>query len=310
MSMSMRKPDPNRPEADVDGTPIGSNDDFKEEQALPTPATASHSPLPIMDLSWLRSGDRFKAHLMGSVDPEASTIPLSLYCFMTGFIDSITFSAIFVWCGFQTGNTVQLSLALARLFQGPPGQRDTTFHVADQQALTSITTFLFGAFIGRIGDRMGAKSRAWLVLGTFIQALFTMAAAICVWKSGQGSIADVRGDPAWTNASAFAAIGFASASLGLQGIMGKRVNTQFATTIVLTTVWCELMADPKLFTRRAVISRDHKILGVFALFLGGFVGRALVDSIGGAGAFGVGTGFRLIAAFSWLWVPGPKPKKN
>lgn len=121
-------------------------------------------------------------------------------------------------------------MALARLFEGPPGQRDTTFHLADKQALTSITTFIFGAFIGRIGDKMGAKTRAWLFTGTFIQTLFTMAAALCVWKSGQGSVADSRADPAWSNALTYVTIGFMSASMGLQGIMGKRVNTQFATT--------------------------------------------------------------------------------
>ena len=144
--------------------------------------------------------------------------------------DSVSFSAIFVWCGFQTGNSVQLALALARLFAGPPGERDTTFHLADQQALCSVITFLAGASLGRIGDRMGAKTRAWLCIGTLIQALFTMAAALTAWKSGQGSVSEIRGEPAWSNTLTFVAIGFMSASLGLQGIMGKRVNTQFATT--------------------------------------------------------------------------------
>lgn len=164
-----------------------------------------------------------------------------------------TFSAVFVWCAFQTGNTlqvcpfslyivlvlirsrgsipaVQLGLALARLF-GP--SNDTSFHIPDRQALTSLTTFLFGAFLGRIGDRLGPRSRLWLVLGTFMQALMSMAAAIALWKSGQGSVADDRGDPSWTNALTYVAIGFVSASMGLQGIMGKRVNTQFATTSTL-----------------------------------------------------------------------------
>ncbi len=148
----------------------------------------------------------------------------------TAHSDSVSFTAIFVWCGFQTGNSVQLALALARLFSGPAGSRDTSFHLADQQALTSVLTFIAGASLGRIGDRMGPKTRAWLFLGTMIQALFTMAAALTAWKSGQGSIAEVRGDPAWSNALTFVAIAFMSASLGLQGIMGKRVNTQFATT--------------------------------------------------------------------------------
>lgn len=199
---------------------------------------------------------------------------------------------------------MQLSLALARLFQGPPGQHDTSFHIADKQALTSLTTFLFGAFIGRIGDRIGAKTRLWLFIGTFIQALFTMAAAISLWKSGQGSVASTRDVPAWSNAATYACLGLMSASMGLQGIMGKRLGTQFATTIVLTTVWCELMTDPRLFSRRRVASRDHKVVGVSALFVGGFCSRAILQAIGSPALLGIGTGMRVLIAFSWFFVPG------
>ena len=68
---------------------------------------------------------RLKKHLLAEVDGELSTAPLSAYCFMTGFMcvnctlcpprvssfffsDAVTFSAIFVWCAFQTGNSVQV----------------------------------------------------------------------------------------------------------------------------------------------------------------------------------------------------------
>ncbi|KAG1889661.1 uncharacterized protein F5891DRAFT_1073292 [Suillus fuscotomentosus] len=244
---------------------------------------------------------RLKKHLLTEVDGDQSTAPLSMYCFMTGFIDSVTFSAIFVWCAFQTGNSLQLALALARLFSG---QHDHSFHIADRQALCSVLTFIFGAFIGRIGDKLGCKTRLWLALGTFIQTLFTMAAAIAIWQSHQGSVADARANPAWTNVSSFVCVGFLSASMGLQGIMGKRVNTQFTTTVVLTTTWCELMADPKLFDiRRMVISRDHKIIAIGSLFFGGFIGRLLIDSIGSAATLGIGTGIRLIVSVWWLFVP-------
>jgi len=242
---------------------------------------------------------------MEEVDPAQSTWPLTAYCLMTGWIDAVSFSAVFVWCAFQTGNTLQLALALARLF-GPGG--DTSFHIPDRQALTSLLTFLFGAFLGRIGDRIGAKRRAWLVLGTFLQALLTMGGAIALWKSGQGSVASERGTPAWTNASTYAALGLISASMGLQGIMGKRINSQFATSIVLTTVWCELMADPNLFNiRRIVISRDHKLMGIFALFIGGFISRAILQSIGSPSALGIGCGIRVLISLWWLFVPAKQP---
>jgi MFS family permease len=93
-----------------------------------------------------------------------------------------------------------------------------------------VLTFIFGAFIGRLGDKLGCKTRLWLALGTLIQTVFTMAAAISIWQAHQGSVADSRANPAWTNTLSFVCVGFMSASMGLQGIMGKRVNTQFTTT--------------------------------------------------------------------------------
>ncbi|KAF9255571.1 hypothetical protein L218DRAFT_1081783 [Marasmius fiardii PR-910] len=249
-------------------------------------------------------------YLKEDVDPKECTAPLAAYCFMTGFLDSISFSAIFVWCGFQTGNFIQLAVAIARLFEGSPGNRDQTFHKADQQALTSLVAFNVGAFVGRIGDHMGTHKRIWLMLGTFIQTLFTMAAAVTIWKSGSGGIADERADPAWTNGLSFAAIVFMSASLGLQGIQAKRLNTQFTTTIVLTTVWVELMTDPSLFNlRQKVITRDHKLIAAGSLFIGGFASRAILAKIGPGGALGVAVGFRILITFAWLFVPA-KPQKT
>ena len=57
-----------------------------------------------------------------------------------------------------------------------------------------------------------------------------MAGAIAFWKAGQPSISNARDDPAWTNALTFVGLAFMSASLGVQGILGKRLNTQFGTT--------------------------------------------------------------------------------
>ncbi|EIW77453.1 hypothetical protein CONPUDRAFT_139329 [Coniophora puteana RWD-64-598 SS2] len=248
--------------------------------------------------------ERWRVHLMQDVDGDQSTFPLVAYCFMTGLINSVIFSAIYVWGAFQTGNTVQLSLALARLFNGT---HNYEFQLPDRFALCSVLTFLAGAFVGRIGDKMGAKTRAWMALGTFIQTLFTMAAALAIWKSGQPSIANARSEIAWSNALSFVCVGFMSASMGLQGIMGKRVNTQFTTTVVLTTTWCELMAEPSLFKlRKLVKSRDHKAIAIFACFLGGFVGRAILDSVGSAGTLGVGTGLRFLVTLSWIFVPAKK----
>ncbi|KAJ7359729.1 hypothetical protein DFH08DRAFT_734576 [Mycena albidolilacea] len=231
---------------------------------------------------------------------------------MTGFMDVISLSAIFVWCGFQTGNFVQLAIAIARLWEPNSSGvgRDTAFHMADRQALTSLLSFNAGAFFGRLGDRIGPHKRSWLVLSTFVQVLLTMAAALVIWKSGQDNIAAKRGDRSWTNALTFIGLAFMSASLGIQGIVGKRLNTQFNATLVLTTVWVELVTDPRLFNiRQKVTTRDHRLMAAVALFGGAFVSRAILAQIGPAGTLCVGAGVRVLIAFAWIVVPGkPVPQ--
>ncbi|KAJ7089224.1 hypothetical protein B0H15DRAFT_885329 [Mycena belliarum] len=249
----------------------------------------------------------FWEHLNTEVDPAQATGPLAAFSFMTGFIDAISFTAIFVWCGFQTGNFAQLALAIARLWEIQPSGsgHDLSFHVADRQALTSLLSFMAGSFVGRLGDRIGPHKRTWLVGSTFLQVLLTMAAALTLWKSGQGSIAAERGDPSWTNTLTFAGLAFMSASLGVQGIVGKRLNTQFGTTIVLTTIWVELFTDPRLFNlRQKVKTRDHRLVAAVALFTGAFVGRAILAQIGAAGALGVGAGIRVLITLGWIVIPG------
>ncbi|KAG1865969.1 hypothetical protein F4604DRAFT_1581631 [Suillus subluteus] len=242
-----------------------------------------------------------KNYLFEQVDGERSIAPLSVYCFMTGFTDSITYTATFIWCAFQTGNSLRLAIAFARLFDG---QHDPSFDIPDGLALCSLLMFIFGAFMGRLGDKLGCKTRLWLTLGTFIQTLLTMVATIAIWKSHQGSIADDPAHPAWTSVLSFVCIGSMSASMGLQAIMGKRINTQFTTTVVFTTIWCELIADPKLFhIRRIVNSRDHKILAIICMFLGGVVGRVLIDRFGSATTLAIGTVIRLIITVWWLFIP-------
>lgn len=121
----------------------------------------------------------------------------------------------------------QLAIALCRLFAPKP---DYTFHIADQQALCSLLSFLFGALLARVGDYFGPKRRAWLFGGTIFQAALLAAAAVCINSSGQTNIGTDRGDPAWTNGLSFACIALMSASLGFQGLMGKRFDTPFAAT--------------------------------------------------------------------------------
>ncbi|BGP03063.1 hypothetical protein RTBOTA2_005682 [Rhodotorula toruloides] len=245
-----------------------------------------------------------RSFLSGNVDSNSSLLQLILFCFLTGFTSAPTFLACYLWCGFQTGGLVQLSLAVARLF----ATNDRTFHKPDQQALTSLLAFLLGSSIGRIGDKVGPKRRWWIMTATFIMALFTMAAALCAHFSYEPSVAEFRTNASWQNARGMAALAFASASLGLQGIVAKRLNTAFGVSLVLTTVWVELVNDPKLFVAKYVKSRDHRIFAVFFAFLGGLCSAGIVFASSSAVAFAACTGIRLVSVLSWLLVPLEKVK--
>ncbi|GEM10707.1 hypothetical protein Rt10032_c12g4724 [Rhodotorula toruloides] len=298
-------------------------EDLKTEYNPPgtTTATTSDASTAIEQQQRLPA----RSFLTGNVDTNASLPQLILYCFLTGFTSAPTFLACYLWCGFQTGGLVQLSLAVARLF----ATNDRTFHKPDQQALTSLLSFLVGSSIGRIGDKVGSRRRWWIMTATFIMALFTMAAALCAHFSHESSVAEFRTNASWRNAKGMAALGFASASLGLQGIVAKRLNStssysfrfiqpltalvsdlaaNFATSVVLTTVWVELVNDPKLFVAKYVKSRDHRIMAVFFTFLGGMCSAGIVFASSSAAAFGACTVIRLVSVLSWLFIPLEKAK--
>lgn len=197
----------------------------------------------------------------------------------------------------------------------------TTLPKPDQSSLCSLSAFVLGlATFGRLGDRIGPRKRGWLFAGTLIQAILTLASALTFWAL------ETRVN---NNVLYFFGVACLSASLGVQGIMARRLNTQFSTTsewlaflprrlcsvpyvsfyysVVLTAVFVELVTDPTLFqVTRPVRSRDQKWLAVAALFLGVVVGRLILGQLGTALTIGVGVLIRVGIAVSWLCIPATR----
>lgn len=83
----------------------------------------------------------------------------------------------------------------------------------------------------------------------------------------------------------------------------KRIGSPMNTTVVLTTTWVEIFNDPFLFAFKRVPSRDIRVAGVFFLFFGAFVSRAITNKIDAAGALAVLCGFRLLQTVWWTLSP-------
>lgn len=78
----------------------------------------------------------------------------------------------------------------------------------------------------------------------------------------------------------------------------QRLNSQFGTAVVLTTVWVELVNDPKLFALKLVKTRDHRLLAVLFTFLGGMCSSGIVYASSSAVAFGACTGEFSLSLFA------------
>ena len=260
---------------------------------------------------------RFSRHLASEVDISKVTPEMTAYSFMTGYMDAISFTGLFVWVGFQTGNFTQLSLACARHLRAfmlgngltPPDLGLTSLEPVEQHAFCSIMAFFVALFIfGRIGDRIGTHKRSWLFGSTMLQAALTLAGALTVRSinleapalTAFGIVPDLP-----TTARHFLGIACLSASLGVQGFTARRLGTQFSTTIVLTAIFVELTTDPTLFNiTRHVPSRDHKWLAVIFLFVGGVTGQLMLVQLGLTLTLVIAASLRVLIAISFLFTPG------
>ncbi|GAA93857.1 uncharacterized protein L969DRAFT_70206 [Mixia osmundae IAM 14324] len=245
-------------------------------------------------------------------------LPVMMYCFETGFVSAVTFTACSIWAGFESGNTIQMGLAIARLFSPGP-QENGTFLMTDRQALTSLISFLIGAALARVTDRypsiLGPKQRSWLILATLVQALFLLIASICLIVAHESSFTLDRGDPSWTTFRGFCGLAFASANLGLQAAVGKKLGQVANTTVVLTTIWVEFVNDPKLLltpwrknAAAATEGRDGRFLSIASLFVGALVSRAILAQLGSAATLGIAAGIKLLGSALWLTVPKKQVK--
>ncbi|KEP49912.1 putative transmembrane protein [Rhizoctonia solani 123E] len=350
------------------------------------------------------------AYLRQELPLGANTIPLAAFSFMSGYLNAVAFTTCAIWCGFMTGNSVMLGLALARVSLGH--RREAAFAINDAQATTALVTFVFGIALARVGDlsiwsgpkpinhsspvnqdlekasqpelgarpsassndladsgaptRVGtpvafsqiprlivpsaptpgpsspldnsptntlppakldpkpetpaapARTRLWLITGTLFQALLLVGAAVAAIHDptrassvAAGAVGNPRaplGAP-WSTVYGFTALGLMSLSMGFQGVMAHRMGSGFGATVVLSSLWVELVGSPGGIRWREY--RGARVYTILLFIAGGLVGAVFRDAsiLGVPNSIFVGAGMRVAIAFSWLFVKGPRPNR-
>ncbi|CAE6430653.1 unnamed protein product [Rhizoctonia solani] len=160
-----------------------------------------------------------------------------------------------------------------------------------------------------------ARTRLWLVVGTLFQAVLLVGAAVAAIHDptrGSSLAAGATSNPRaplnapWSSVYGFTALGLMSLSMGFQGVMAHRMGSGFGATVVLSSLWVELVGSPGGLRWRAY--RGVRVYTILLFIAGGLVGAVLRDVgvLGVPNAIFVGAGMRVAIALSWLLVKGPR----
>ncbi|QRV80935.1 hypothetical protein RhiJN_08950 [Ceratobasidium sp. AG-Ba] len=359
------------------------------------------------------------AYMREELPSGVDSLPLAAYAFMSGYLNAVSFTTTTVWCGFMTGNSVILGLALARLSLGH--RREDVFAKVDGQACTALVCFVIGIALARVGDfgfwsgrsnkigqpkptdeekgkqvaepevqvpaitrsppsndqsqdpelglrpparkseewsesgaptRVGTpipsgsvgrmtrivipggpssvqpsptgtvkeqtpptppaygRARLWLVVGTLFQAILLVASAVAAIHdhTTPSTVSATRSSQSagWTSVSGFIALALLSLSMGFQGVMAHRMGSGFGATVVLSSLWVELVGSPGGLRWKSY--RGTRVWTIVLFIVGGLVGAVLRDDnvLGISNSLFVGAGFRAAIALSWIFVPATR----
>ena len=194
--------------------------------------------------------------------PAALPALLLVLTITTGLIDAVSVLGLGrVFTANMTGNIVFLGFALA----GVPGY-------SARRSLAALAAFLVAAVIGgRLGTRLDASRRRWLLTVAFIESGVLFAAALAASGYDRETLAPV--------ARLYTLIVLTAVAMGIRNATARRLAVPDLTTTVLTLTLTGLGAD----SRPAGGNNPRwarRVASVGAMLGGAAVGAMLVLSVG------------------------------
>lgn len=239
--------------------------------------------------------------LRDDINLQYADIPVCLCSLVSGLCDSIAFNASSVFVSMQTGNTVFLALGTAGLPANVP--------MLWLKALCSIGSFMFGVFCFGQSRNFRPMSKATLAASFLLQSIFIFIAAALaqggiVPAFGLLNVAQELAGAKDADLKALGPIILLAFQFGGQICTSRILGFNEVPTNVLTSVYCDLFNDPKLFAPwSANPKRNRRASAVVLMLIGAIAGGWLARSNAGmSSALWIAGAIKLGIAVAWvLW---------
>lgn len=188
-----------------------------------------------------------------------------------------------------SGNTVYLGLGIVTPHEG----------IRWIKALTSIISFCLGSFVFARFHRYYSPKKRWVLIASYTAQMLLIVVAAVIVTVGD----EVKAQLHWQVLVPLAAVAFQSSG---QAVTSRALKFNGLTSVVLTSNYCDLFSDPKLFTWNNV-ERNRRIGAPLLLLFGACIGGLWAHSgVGLAGALWTAVGLKLMIVLAWVFWTGEK----
>ncbi|KAI7398537.1 hypothetical protein KC328_g4412 [Hortaea werneckii] len=236
---------------------------------------------------------RVRNHFDVNLNKKWGDLALLLCYIITGLLDS---SSVQVWGSFvsmQTGNTVYLGLGIVA-----PTESTRWIRSGISIGCFCLGSMMFGHFHRYFGGR-----KRWVMVTSYgFQVLCMVGAALMVSlgpQTGSGGAVSV-----WIGLP-LALIAFQS---GGQAYTSRVLQYGGLTSVVLTSIYCDLFSDAKLFAGLAEnVERNRRTAAPILLLIGAMIGGVWAhSSVGLAGSLWSAVGLKFLITLGWAFWPAEK----
>ncbi|RJE25064.1 hypothetical protein PHISCL_02599 [Aspergillus sclerotialis] len=192
-----------------------------------------------------------------------------------------------------TGNTIFVGLGASNQNTRPYGWA---------RSLTSIGCFALGCFLfARLNSALGPRQRGTLIITFFLQTVMLIITAALVQSGVIPGIQRRDGSRTETQWSQEVPIVLLSIQSAGQIVCSRALGYNEIPTVVVTSLLCDLVSDPKLFLLQN-LKRNRRIIA-FILTLGGAIAGGWITKVTGDiyAVLWIAAGIKLIISTAWMF---------